>query len=148
VSISPASLDRKRALYDAANATWREQPTTNLMLAIVTAAAVVACADGVVRPAERRGLVVFLHARNLLPWFGPRSILDAFDTRAEHLRSGAEAALWAAVNGLRSLTSREQAALVVTAAGQVAIADGLACPREMAVLRAICQRLGLARVSH
>ena len=112
MSISPAPLDRKRALYDAANATWREQPTTNLMLAIVTAAAVVACADGVVRPAERRGLVAFLHARNLLPWFGPRSILDAFDTRAEHLRSGPEAALWAAVNGLRSLTSREQAALV------------------------------------
>jgi tellurite resistance protein len=108
----------------------------------------VACADGVVRPAERRGLVAFLHARNLLPWFGPRSILEAFNTRVAHLRSGSDAALWAAVNGLRSLTPREQAALVATAAGQVAIADGLACPREMAVLRAICQRLGLARVSH
>ena len=148
MSVSPASLDRKRAPYDAANATWREQPATNLMLAIVTAAAVVACADGVVRPAERRGLVVFLHARNLLPWFGPRSILDAFDTRAEHLRSGAEAALWAAINGLRSLTPQEKAALVASAAAQVAIADGWTCPREMAVLRAIRQWLGTAPVSH
>ncbi|HJS86693.1 MAG TPA: TerB family tellurite resistance protein [Acetobacteraceae bacterium] len=148
MSVSPASLDRKRALYDAANATWREQPATNLMLAIVTAAAVVACADGVVRPAERRGLVAFLHARNLLPWFGPRSILDAFNTRAGHLRAGPEAALWAAVNGLRSLTPREEAALVASAAAHVAVADGGACPREMAVLGAIRQRLGLARVSH
>jgi tellurite resistance protein len=148
VSISPTRLGRKRTLYHAANTTWREQPTTDLMLAIVTAAAVVACADGVVRPAERRGFMVFLHARNLLPWFGPRSILEAFDTRADHLRSGSDAALWAAVNGLRSLIHQEQAALVAGAAGQVAIADGLACPCEMAVLRAICQRLGLARVSH
>jgi hypothetical protein len=90
--------------------------------------------DHFVRPS---GLVAFLHARNLVSWFGPRSILEAFNTRAEHLRSGPEAALWAAVNGLRSLTPREEAALVASAA-QVAIACHLHVPEIVAVGMGAC----------
>jgi tellurite resistance protein len=81
--------------------------------AVITAAAMVARADGLIDPVERRQLLVFLNRTGLLAVFTREQALDAFEERTRQLaeRRGAEVA----IGSLRRLKGRSLARLVIDA---------------------------------
>jgi tellurite resistance protein len=121
-------------------AAWEDDRDDELREAVVTAAALVARADGWAEPAERIEMVDFLSRDERLATVAPADMLEAFDHRLRHLeeRSGAEMA----VESLGWLAGRPPARLVMDAAERVAAADGHLHPKELHVLRLIRLALG------
>ena len=119
-------------------------PSPILAAGILAASAITACADGIVQPVERRALLAFLREWDLLMWMGRNRVLNEFDCRTMHIQSGSRTEPTEAIEDLRVLAGKVQASLVATAAVQVALADGIACKRELRVLGLIRDRLGLA----
>ncbi|MBV8523244.1 MAG: tellurite resistance TerB family protein [Acetobacteraceae bacterium] len=119
-------------------------PSPILTTGILAASAITACADGIVQPVERRALLAFLREWDLLMWMGRNRVLNEFDCRTMHIQSGSPTEPTEAIEDLRVLAGKVQASLVATAAVQVALADGIACKRELRVLGLIRDRLGLA----
>ncbi len=118
--ITAAYMDhRKDALLDAA----------------VTAAALVARADGNVESAERRELLDVLRRNGLLSVFTRFDVLDAFESRLRQLEE--ERGMEAAVNSLRRFAGRSPAWLLVEIGERVAAADGQVDGHELQMLRLI-----------
>jgi tellurite resistance protein len=114
-----------------------------LLDAVVTAAALVARADGWTDPVERGQLLDFLNRNGLLSTFTRAEILDIFEYRLRQLeeRRGAEMA----ADTLLRLAGRSPARLVIGAGEDVAAADGSLHPGELRALQLI--RLALAAPS-
>jgi tellurite resistance protein len=112
-----------------------------LLDVIITAAAMVARADGWIVPLERSQLLVFLNHHGLLAVFTREEVLDAFEERARQLAEphGGEIAM----GHLARLAGRSLARLVVDAGAHVAAADGHVHSSELNTLALI--RIGLGR---
>ena len=120
-----------------------EEPGWTAVSGMITAGAVMACADGRPDRTERLSLLAFLRRRGILLRFNRRRVLVAFDTKVAWLHARSVAELCSATDSLRLLTSSSTAPLVAAAASHVAIADGEASPQEIVVLRVIRTQLGL-----
>jgi tellurite resistance protein TerB len=110
-----------------------------LLDAVVTAAAVVARADGRITPVERGLLLDFMDRNGFLSVFTCSEILDAFERRVRQFdeHGGAEAA----VDDLGRLAGRSPSRLIIGAGKRVAAADGHLHPRELHVLQRIRRAL-------
>jgi tellurite resistance protein len=124
------------------SATWPDLMAGHLdrrdretMEALITAGALVACADGWVDGSERGHLLDFIRQQGLLTHIASREILDAFDGRLRQLEQpcGPQAAM----ARLRPLAGWSRAGLVVDAAAIIAAADGEIHPGELRALRRI-----------
>jgi tellurite resistance protein len=122
-----------------------EIPGRRIWKSIVHAGALVALADGTVDAAERLALLAFLRTNGLLLRYGRRDTLGLLD-RATVLSPAARlAALCDDADGLRPLACSPASALIARAAHQVMLADGIAWPQEVAMVRIIEDRLGLSQ---
>ncbi len=128
------------SMTQAGMAAYMHDCADELFDAVITAAAMVARADGLIDPVERRQLLVFLNRTGLLAVFTREQALDAFEERTRQLaeRRGAEVA----IGSLRRLKGRSLARLVIDAGTQVAIADDRLHPGELHMLALI--RIALA----
>jgi tellurite resistance protein len=110
-----------------------------LLDAVVTAAALVARADGWVDAVEREQLLDFLDVNEFMSVFTRAEILDAFDRRIRELREpdGIVAALGRLQRQSARSLARSLTSLVVDASEQVAAADCRLDPREQRVLQLI-----------
>ena len=108
--------------------------------AVITAAALVARADGRIEPAERCQLLDFLRRNGLLSVVTRAEVLDTFERRIRELeeRRGAEMA----VGNLGRLAGRSPGRLVIDAGQEIAAADSRIDPREQYILHLIGITLG------
>jgi tellurite resistance protein len=106
-----------------------------LMDAVVSAAALVAQADGEIEPTERRQLLSFANRHGLLVTTTRAEILDAFEHRLRQLqrRDGRRDAL----QSVRRVAGRSLARLALNAGKSVALADGSLHATERRVLQLI-----------
>jgi tellurite resistance protein len=111
-----------------------------LLDAVITAAALVAQADGRAKPVERGELLDFLDRNEFLSVFTRAEIFDAFERRIGELQE--PGSLEPAVDSLGRLAGRSLARLVVDASEAVAAADGHLHPRERRILQLIRIALG------
>jgi len=116
-------------------AAYLEGIEDELFDAIVTAAALVAQADGRVEPVETGRLADFLDRRRFPSVFTRAEVSDAFERRTRELAElgGSEAAM----DGLARQAGRSPARLVIAAGEEVAAADGHVDPRERQALQLI-----------
>lgn len=108
--------------------------------AMVTAAAMIACADGHVARSERRSLLRFLSHHGVLARHGRAASLAAFE---QAIRDTEDLGPHAAADRLRAIAGLPGAPLVAQAAAHVALADGVTWPQEIALLEVIRDRVGL-----
>ena len=121
--------------------TFRPGPDT--VDAIITAAAIIACADGQVSDLERRSLLHFLRQKGILERKGRAAATAAFNQAVALAVTLGLDETCAATEKLRALAERPGAPLVAHAAAMVALADGVGWPQEIALLEIIRDRLGL-----
>jgi tellurite resistance protein len=119
-------------------------PGQRTMDGIIRAGALVALADGAVDPSERRALIGFLRRTGLLARYGRRNTLELLDQATTRQSADHLAALCEAADALRPCAGSTASALIARAARQVMLADGVAWPQELAMVRIIEDRLGLA----
>jgi tellurite resistance protein len=111
-----------------------ETPTPDETLdAVLTAAALIARADGWIQPAERRQLLDFVDRRKLLPAMSAGEMIEVFARRVRKVREPGGPG--AALRRLARHAGRVPARLVLDAAEEVAAADGRLDPREDHLLR-------------
>lgn len=139
----PLSRRRKTPRPTSAATLFETVPPGRIAaLAIVGCAAHMACADGSAQPSERAALLAFLRRHGLLTVHGRRTLLGEYDSIAGRPRD--TGSHWSnALDRLEALTGMRGAELAATAAAVVAAADGITWPQEIALLRAIRDRLGL-----
>ncbi|MEA2782567.1 MAG: tellurite resistance protein TerB [Rhodospirillaceae bacterium] len=111
------------------------QRDQELLEAVITAAALVARADGWVDDQELSHLLDFIRREGLLSSFDRGSILRGFDDRLRQIEGAGGAA--AVVESFRSVAGWSRASLVVDAAECVAVADGYIHPGELQALTLI-----------
>jgi tellurite resistance protein len=116
--------------------------TGELLDAVITAAAIIAAADGSVDPAERRQLLAFLNRSGLLAIVTRDEVLDSFEDRIRQVRDRSGFAM--AVRSLERLAGRSLARLALDAGAHGAAADGHLHPGELQRLALICSVLGFA----
>jgi tellurite resistance protein len=106
-----------------------------LLDAVITAAALVARADGRIELVERDTLVDFMDRNGFLFAFARTEIVDAFEHRLRQFEEhgGAEVA----VDSLERFAGRAPARLVIDVGWQVATADGHFHSRELHLLHLI-----------
>jgi tellurite resistance protein len=116
-------------------AAYMDAREDELLEAVVTAAALVAHADGCIEPVERSQLLDFLNRNGLMSVFTRAEMLEFFERRIRQLdgENGAEVV----IESLKRLAGRSTARLVVDAGEHVAAADGHLHPRELQVLQFI-----------
>ncbi len=120
-------------------------PSQQTFDGIVRAGALVALADGVVDSAERRALLRYLRRTGLLARYGRRTALGLLEQVSNRPSGACLSALCDAADALRPLSRTAASTLIVDAARQVMLADGIAWPQEVAMVRIIEDRLGRAR---
>jgi tellurite resistance protein len=103
-------------------AAYLDARNDELLDAVVTAAALVARADGRIEPVERGLLLDFMDRNGFLSVFTRAEILDAFERRVREFDEPGVAEV--AVDELRRLAGRSPAHLVIGAGKRVAAADG------------------------
>jgi tellurite resistance protein len=111
-----------------------------LLDALASAGAIIACADGWIERAERDALADFMERNGFLSVLTRAEILDALDRRLRQLATdgGVEAAL----DSLGRYAGRAPARLVIDASRSVAEADGALDAREIHFLQRIHIALG------
>lgn len=122
-------------------AAYLDDRNDELLDAVVTAAALVARADGRIEPVERGLLLDFMDRNGFLSVFTGSEILDAFERRVRQFdeHGGAEAA----VDDLGRLAGRSPARLVIGVGKHIAAANGQPHPRELQILQLIRHALGI-----
>jgi tellurite resistance protein len=118
-----------------------ERPCRDSVDAVISAAALMASADGQATPTERTALIAFLRQHGLLVLHGRRSLVATYDSAV--LRPDPLSDLDEALNPLRPLVGTHGAVLAAMAAAHVAMADGVTWPQEIALLRVMQDRLGI-----
>jgi tellurite resistance protein len=111
--------------------------------AIVTAASLVACADGRATSEERRALLRFLRDQGILARSGRRNTVDTFDQTVEAAADLKLDHMSDALGTLSILADKPSAALALEAARCVAMADGVVWPQEAAIIAVMTDRLRL-----
>jgi tellurite resistance protein len=122
-----------------------EIPSRRVLKSIIHAGALVALADGTVDAAERRALLTFLRRNGLLARYGRRETLGLLDNATTLSSAARLEALCDAADALRPLAGSPASSLIARAARRVMLADGIAWPQEVAMLRIIKNRLGLSQ---
>jgi tellurite resistance protein len=127
--------DRRGTTPTEILAAYLDDRNDELLDAVVTAAALVARADGRIEPVERGLLVDFMDRNGFLSVFTRAEILDAFERRLRQFdeRGGTEAA----IGSLGRFAGRSPARFVVGASEHVAAASGRLQAGELRVLRFI-----------
>jgi tellurite resistance protein len=122
-------------------AAYMDDREDELLDAAVTAAALIARADGSIEPIERGEMLDFLDRNEFLSVFTRADIFDAFERRVRQLgeQGGAEAA----ARSLGRLAGRSPARLVIETGERAAAADGHVHARERQVLELVRIALGL-----
>jgi tellurite resistance protein len=105
------------------------------VIALLTAAAFVALADGRVDPSERDEAVEYIDRRQLAPTVSRQSLGDMFDERVRRLQDADFAEL--IVDGLRPVPSLSLTSEVIRIAEEVAAADDHVHPNEMQMITLI-----------
>jgi tellurite resistance protein len=118
---------------------WDDQDN-KLLDAIITAAALVARADGRIDAAERGQLLDFLHRKGILIVFKPAEILEMFERRLRELNDPGGAI--SALKHLRRHAKCLPAAVIIKAGQEIAAADCRIDPREQHILHLIGITLG------
>ena len=126
-----------RAEIVAAYLDFREE---ELLDAMVTAATLVARADGWVQPVERGQLLDFFDREEFLSIFTREEILEVFERCVQELRE--PRGLIAAVERLRRRAGQVPVQLVIDVSEEVAVADCRLDPREQRILELIRTLLG------
>jgi tellurite resistance protein len=128
------------SMTQAGLAAYMHDRAVELFDAIITAAAIVARADGRIDSVERSQLLGFLNRNGFLAGFTREEVVNALEDRTRQLaeRCGAEVA----IGGLSRLAGRSVARLVVDAGTHVAAADGRLHPGELHTLALIRTALG------
>ena len=126
-----------RAEIVAAYLDFREE---ELLDAMVTAATLVARADGWVQPVERGQLLDFFDREEFLSIFTREEILEVFERCVRELRE--PRGLIAAVERLRRRAGQVPVQLVIDVSEEVAVADCRLDPREQRILELIRTLLG------
>ncbi|HEY7577841.1 MAG TPA: tellurite resistance TerB family protein [Acetobacteraceae bacterium] len=122
-----------------------EIPGQRALRGIIHAGALVALADGTVDAAERQALLAFLRHNGLLTRYGRRATLALVHQATNMPAAGRLAALCEAADALAPLSRSAASPLIARAARQVMLADGVAWPQEVAMVRVIEDRLGLSQ---
>src|SRR5690349_15841528 len=112
-------------------------PSQQTFDGVVRAGALVALADGVVDSAERRALLRCLRRNGLLARYGRRAALALLEQAASRASGEQLSALCDEAEALRPLSRTADSPLIAQAARQVMLADGIAWPQEVAMLRII-----------
>jgi tellurite resistance protein len=113
------------------------------IVAIVTAASLVACADGRATSEERRALLRFLREQGILARSGRRSTVGTFDQTVEAAADFELDHMNEALSALSILADKPSAVLALKAAQCVAMADGVLWPQEAAMIAVLSDRLRL-----
>ncbi len=116
---------------------------TETVAAIVTAASLVACADGHATSEERRALLRFLREQGILARSGRRQMVGTFDRTVEAAADFELDHMHDALSAMSFLADRPGAMLAIGAAESVALADGVVWPQEAAMLAVLSDRLRL-----
>lgn len=132
--------DRKPAAAEIM-AAYFEDREDEVLDALVTAAALVARADGRIDLVEPAQTIDFLDRHDFLSIFTRAEIFGVFERRARELREPGGIA--AALDGVRRQTGRPLARLVIEVSEEVAIADCRLDPREERMLEVIRMILGV-----
>src|SRR4029077_13648573 len=103
-------------------ADYFDQRDEQVMQALVTAVAFIALADGHVEDVERRELLSYVEAQDLVPTIAQRGIVDAFDNRVREIEDRGSANV--IVDAFRPVVGRSQPLFLVRVAERVAGADG------------------------
>lgn len=120
-------------------------PRWETVQAVVTAAAIVACADGDVGLDERRSLLRFLSRQGALARYGRSATLAAFACAVDEISVQPS---YDPADRLRAVAGQPGARLVAQAAALVMLADGITWPQEIAMLEIIRDRVGLGETRH
>jgi tellurite resistance protein len=116
-------------------AAYLEYREDELLDGVVTAAALIARADGSLQPIEHHQLVDVLAAEDFLFVFTSAEILEAFERKLEDLRKSD--GMTAAVERLKCFAGRPMAGLMIAVAEEIAVADCLLHRREERMLELI-----------
>ncbi len=108
---------------------------------VIAAAALMAAADGVATPIERRYLLDFLRQHGLMGVLGRSDTLARYQADLDDLREIDAADRLA--SRLRPLAGRFGAPLIAAAASSIAAADGVVVAEEAALLHRLRSALGL-----
>jgi tellurite resistance protein len=137
-----AGRNSREQLSETGIVAYLQRRNGELLDAVITAAAIVAEADGSADPVERRQLLVFLNRSGLLAIVTRDEVLDSFEDRVRQVRDrrGFEMAM----RSLERLAGRPLARLALDAGADVAAADGHLHPGELQRLALICSVLGFA----
>ena len=124
-----------------AMAQYQDDCGDELLDAVITAAALVARADGQVEEVERGQLLDFLYRKRIIQSAStPAEILEVFDRRVWELSEPAGSA--AALRHLKKHEDRSFGSAITDAGREIAAADGRLDPREQHVLQIIWITLG------
>jgi len=116
-------------------ADYLDQLDEEMMQALVTAGAVVALADGHVKPVERDELLNFIEQQGFVPKTSKRDAGEVFDSRLRQLEDGHT--LGTIIRALRPLAGLSLSSTVVRTAEHVAMADRELHPSELEALNVI-----------
>ena len=112
--------------------------------AVVAGCALVAHADGVVKPEEKQKMMGFLRNSEVLSVFGADEIIAIFDKYAKQFEFDAQIGQASALQAVAKVKDKEaEARLMVRVCCAVGAADGDFDDQEKAIVRKICAELGL-----
>lgn len=112
--------------------------------AVVAGCALVAHADGVVRPEEKQKMMGFLRNSEVLSVFSADEIIVIFDKYAKQFEFDAQIGQASALQAVAKVKDKEaEARLMVRVCCAVGAADGDFDEKERAVVRKICTELSL-----
>lgn len=112
--------------------------------AVVAGCALVANADGVVRPEEKQKMMGFLRNSEVLSVFSTEEVITIFDKYAKQFEFDHQIGQASALQAVAKLKDKEaEARLMVRVCCAIGAADGNFDDDEKAVVRKICAELGL-----
>jgi len=116
----------------------------DFMEAVVAGCAIVAFSDGVVKPEEKAKMAGFIQRNDALKVFDMSKVIDSFE---KYVKSFEFDLIIGKAEALKSIgkikKNSEEARLLIRVCSAVGAADGDFDKTEKAVVREICQELGL-----
>ena len=111
---------------------------------VVAGCALVAHADGVVRPEEKQKMMGFLRNSDVLSVFDAQDIIAIFDKYSKQFEFDHQIGQASALQVVAKLKGKDsESRLMVRVCCAIGAADGNFDDQEKAVVRAICNELGL-----
>lgn len=116
----------------------------NFMEAVVAACALVAVADGSIDPEEKRKMVGFIQNNDALKAFKMDDVIASFNKITAKLDFDMSIGKAEALAVIAKIKKNDaEARLAVRVASAIAASDGTVDEQEIAVMRTICNELGL-----